>query len=94
MVGVNDNPATPRQLGRVEWVRRCAVRIRTLDDVVTLIDAADLATTLHDLPCCQDLTPEEAAARLFQDDLMPSQWHDLSVLCPAPPAAPSDPEPA
>lgn len=71
----------PAVLSRCDWVRRCAARIRELDDVVSLIDAADLATTLHDLPCCESLEPEEAAARLFQDELTPSRWNDLSFLC-------------
>ena len=71
----------PQTLSRCDWVRRCAARIRELDDVVTLIDAADLANTLRDLPCCQALEPEVAAARLFQDNLTPSRWTDLSALC-------------
>ena len=81
----------PRRPGRAEWIRRCAARIRSLDDVVTLIDAADLATTLCDLPCCEALAPEAAAARLFQDNLTPSQWNnDLSSLCQVAPG----PQPA
>jgi hypothetical protein len=52
--------------------RRCA-------DVVRLIDAADLANTLRDLPCCADLEPEVAAARLFQDNLGPSQFGELPL---------------
>ena len=71
----------PKVLTRSDWVRRCAARIRELDDVVSLLDAADLASTLHDLPCCESLTPEDAAARLFQDELTPSRWTDLSTLC-------------
>ena len=79
----------PRTLSRCDWVRRCAAKIRDLDDVVTLIDAADLANTLRDLPCCQDLEPEAAAARLFQDNLTATQWGDLSTLCDrAPPGRP------
>ena len=70
-----------RLLSRFDWVRRCAARIRELDDVVSLVDAADLASTLHDLPCCESLDPETAAARLFQDNLTPSKWNDLSTLC-------------
>ena len=88
---MNSSGATPRMLGRAGWIRRCAARIRSLDDVVTLIDAADLATTLCDLPCCQGLAPDAAAARLFQDNLTPSQWNnDLSTLCPAPHRPPRD----
>lgn len=52
---------------RSDWVRRCAARIRELDDVVSLLDAADLANTLRDLPGGAALDPEVAAARLFQD---------------------------
>lgn len=80
--------AAPRSIRRTDWIRRCAARIRSLDDIVTLIDAADLATTLCDLPCCEGLAPEAAAARLFQDDLTPSQWNnDLSTLCQRPSSA-------
>jgi hypothetical protein len=71
----------PQTLSRCDWVRRCAAKIREIDDFVTLIDAADLANTLRDLPCCADLEPEAAAARLFQDNLSPSQLGDLSSLC-------------
>jgi hypothetical protein len=46
---------------------------------VRLIDAADLANTLRDLPCCADLEPEVAAARLFQDNLGPSQFGELPL---------------
>ncbi len=67
-------------LSRCDWVRRCAAKIRELDDVVSLIDAADLANTLRDLPCCSEFEPEAAAARLFQDNLTPSQLGDLSSL--------------
>jgi hypothetical protein len=59
----------PYVIDRCEWVRRCSVRIREIDRLVTLIDAADLANTLRDLECCRDLEPEEAARRLFQDNL-------------------------
>ncbi|MDP9043802.1 MAG: hypothetical protein M3O01_03260 [Pseudomonadota bacterium] len=73
-----DLPSLP--LGRPDWVRRCAARIRELDDVVSLVDAVDLASTLFELPCCEALDPETAAARLFMDDLTPSQWTDLASL--------------
>jgi hypothetical protein len=52
-----------------------------MDDFVSLVDVADLAATLRDLPCCESLEPEAAAARLFQDNLAPSQWTKLSTLC-------------
>ena len=71
---------SPQVLSRCDWVRRCAAKYRELDDVVTLIDAADLANALRDLPCCSDLEPEVAAARLFQDNLNPSQLGDLPSL--------------
>ena len=81
MHAVDTYSAMTHPLRRRDWIRRCAARIRSLDDVVTLIDAADLASTLVDLPCCLELAPEVAAARLFQDDLMPSQWiTELSTL--------------
>jgi hypothetical protein len=74
-------PLPPRVPSSIDWVRRCAARIRELDDVVSLLDAVDLASTLHELPCCASLDPETAAARLFQDNLTASRWGDIFRPC-------------
>jgi hypothetical protein len=79
----------PQQLPRSDWVRRCAARIREVDVVVTLIDAADLASALYELPCCHDLEPEAAAVRLFQDNLKAPPLDALASLC-EPRKAPSE----
>lgn len=79
----------PRSLSRADWVRRCAAHIRTIDDVVSLVDAADLASALHDLPCCDGLDPETAAIRLFRDELAPSR----GAAAARPPGPTADPEP-
>jgi hypothetical protein len=67
-------------LSRHEWVLRCAAKLCELDAGVTPADATDLADTLHDLPRCAGLGPEEAAQRLFEDNLTPSQFGELAPL--------------
>lgn len=71
---------SPLVISRCDWVRRCAIRIRELDEFVSLTDAADLANTLRDLECCRDLEPEMAAHRLFQDNLTEPRFN-VSTLC-------------
>ena len=74
------NNLSMQTLSRHEWVLRCAAKLCELDDGVTPDDATDLAETLCDLPRCADLDPEEAAQRLFEDNLTPSQFGELAPL--------------
>jgi hypothetical protein len=52
-------------LPEVDWVRRATARIRELDHVMQLCDAADLAAVIAERAEFRYATPEVAVERMF-----------------------------
>lgn len=65
---------------RTEWVERCRASIGNREPLLDAADVLDLASTLWELPRCQQLLPELAAGLLLADQLSHS---DLPILAVA-----------
>lgn len=60
-----------QDISREQWIAECARLIRCRDEHMSPDDADSLATSFHNRPCLQTMTPREVVGRLFYDVRVP-----------------------